>query len=144
MRRVEDPYKVLGLEGGATLEQARQAHKDLVQVWHPDRFSYSPGLQERAQQKLRAINEAYQSLLSSDQFEGQGAGSVFASWYESPSEPVNDSLPVQGERKLAAGGKKGSRGLASVSPLAWLALGVVFILLVMSSLLGLLLVLILR
>ena len=31
-------FRVLGLEAGSTPEQVRQAYKDLVKVWHPDRF----------------------------------------------------------------------------------------------------------
>ncbi|OAB56022.1 molecular chaperone DnaJ [Phormidium willei BDU 130791] len=56
-------YHLLGLEPGASIEEVNQAYKDLVFIWHPDRI---PGdnhrLQEKAQEKLKSINEARDRL----------------------------------------------------------------------------------
>lgn len=53
--------EVLGLSQGASEEEARQAYRELVKVWHPDRFS---GLiaKKEAQEKLVEINNAYEHL----------------------------------------------------------------------------------
>ena len=56
-------YRVLGLEPGVSLEELKQAHRDLVKVWHPDRFADDPRLQRKAQEKLKEINEAYEQVL---------------------------------------------------------------------------------
>jgi curved DNA-binding protein CbpA len=53
----DSDYEVLGLRPGASLDEAKQAHRDLVKVWHPDRFSNDPRLQARAQEKLPEIRE---------------------------------------------------------------------------------------
>jgi hypothetical protein len=56
-------YEVLGLQTGATKEQVKQAHRDLVKVWHPDRFD-DDRLRRKAEAKLKEVNEAYQQLRS--------------------------------------------------------------------------------
>lgn len=55
-------YFLLGLEPGATPEQIKEAWRDLAQVWHPDRFGGNDRLQQKAQEKLKDINQAYEKL----------------------------------------------------------------------------------
>lgn len=43
-------------------EELRAAYKDLVQVWHPDRYSNNERLRVRAESKIKLINEAYDTL----------------------------------------------------------------------------------
>ena len=57
-------FNILELPPEASLEEVRQAYKDLVNVWHPDRFVHIPRLKERAEKKLREINAAYEVLRS--------------------------------------------------------------------------------
>lgn len=64
MSTAEQYYKILELEPGATLAEIRQGYKDLAMVWHPDRFSNHPRLQEKAHKKLQEINEAHEKLRS--------------------------------------------------------------------------------
>ncbi|MFB2837855.1 J domain-containing protein [Floridanema evergladense] len=64
MNKLEEYYKVLELEPGATLEEIQQGYKDLAMVWHPDRFPNHPRLQQKAHRKLQEINEAHQHLRS--------------------------------------------------------------------------------
>ena len=55
-------YRVLELEPGASLEQVKQAWRELVKVWHPDRFPNDAKLQRKAQERLKEINLAYERL----------------------------------------------------------------------------------
>jgi curved DNA-binding protein CbpA len=64
-------YRILGLEPGAPAEEVKQAWRDLAQVWHPDRFAGNERLRQKAQEKLREVNEAYQILR--DESAGQRA-----------------------------------------------------------------------
>ncbi|HIK08554.1 MAG TPA: pentapeptide repeat-containing protein [Trichormus sp. M33_DOE_039] len=65
MNELERYYRVLELEPGATIEEVNQAYKDLVFVWHPDRLPKDNlRLQQKAQDKLKAINEARERLRS--------------------------------------------------------------------------------
>ena len=56
---------VLGLAPGATKLQLEDAYRDLVKVWHPDRFVSDPSLRLKAQEKLRELNAAYDGLRRS-------------------------------------------------------------------------------
>ena len=57
-------YEVLGVKPGVSNRELKAAHRDLAKVWHPDRFLHDPRLQEKAQEKLKEINEAYELLIS--------------------------------------------------------------------------------
>jgi COMPASS component SWD3 len=35
-------YEILGLKTEASKEEIKQTYRDLVKVWHPDRFSHDP------------------------------------------------------------------------------------------------------
>jgi hypothetical protein len=55
-------FAVLELPPGASGDQVRAAWRDLVKVWHPDRFAHDPELRRRAEAKLKRVNEAYELL----------------------------------------------------------------------------------
>ncbi len=55
-------YEIFELRPGYSPEELKQTYKDLVQVWHPDRFAHNPRLKEKAEAKLKQINQAYEML----------------------------------------------------------------------------------
>lgn len=55
-------YELLDITSDSTAEEIKQTYKDLVNVWHPDRFAHSPRLQKKALRKLKEINVAYEIL----------------------------------------------------------------------------------
>lgn len=57
-------YELFGVSPGVSGPELKQAYHDLAKVWHPDRFSHDPRLQQKAQEKLKEINEAYEHLTS--------------------------------------------------------------------------------
>ena len=57
-------YELLGVKPGVSIRELKAAHRDLAKVWHPDRFQHDPRLQEKAQEKLKEINEAYELISS--------------------------------------------------------------------------------
>ncbi|MCC3405879.1 MAG: J domain-containing protein [Microcoleus sp. PH2017_10_PVI_O_A] len=56
-------YEILEIEPGASLEEIKRAYRDLAFVWHPDRFVHNDRLQQKAQQRLTEINQAYDELV---------------------------------------------------------------------------------
>ena len=57
-------YELLGVKPGVSIRELKAAHRDLAKVWHPDRFLHDPRLQEKAQEKLKEINEAFELISS--------------------------------------------------------------------------------
>ena len=62
MEDLEKYFEILGLKPGASQEEVKQAYRDLVKVWHLDRYANDPRLQEKVQEKLKEINEAYHKI----------------------------------------------------------------------------------
>ena len=58
-----NPYEVLGLKEGASAEEIKAAYRELVKKYHPDRHQDNP-LEELAEEKMREINEAYETLIN--------------------------------------------------------------------------------
>lgn len=63
MNDLEQCYEVLEIAPDASIEEIKQAYKDLAQFWHPDRYAYSPRLQQKAEAKFKDINAAYSMLM---------------------------------------------------------------------------------
>jgi len=64
MKSVEQCLQILGVTRDATPEQIRLAYRDLVRSWHPDHFAHNQRLQQKAEEKLKEINEAYAQIQS--------------------------------------------------------------------------------
>lgn len=69
MDRIEC-FRILDLPVGASQEEIRTAWRELNKVWHPDRFGSDEALRRKAEEKLKAINQAYELL----QKNGSGTG----------------------------------------------------------------------
>src|SRR5437870_434040 len=57
-------FRLFEIQPGASPEAVKQAYRDLVKIWHPDRFPNDPKFQKRANEKTKAINEAYRKILA--------------------------------------------------------------------------------
>src|SRR6266699_2290861 len=62
MDDLAESYRILELREDASLEEIRQAYRELARVWHPDRFPNDSRLKQKAQEKLKAINLAYERI----------------------------------------------------------------------------------
>ena len=62
--RLDDAYRLLDLDPGASDEEVKRACRDLTKVWHPDRFGNDPRLRQKAEEKLKAVLEAYETICA--------------------------------------------------------------------------------
>ena len=93
-------YEVLGVKPGVSERELKAAHRDLAKVWHPDRFLHDPRLQEKAQEKLKEINEAYEQLISG---KAPKPASKPPPRYEPPPVVVEESRPIPIRRSRGFG-----------------------------------------
>jgi hypothetical protein len=102
---------VLGLKPGATPVERKEAYRDLVKVWHPDRFGSDLRLRQKAEEKLQQINDAYRVLESST-----GAEPIEA---EKTASPVRDSGTSTYRRSVTPRRRGRSRSYQRVRSLSW-------------------------
>ncbi|NVM27097.1 MAG: DnaJ domain-containing protein [Desulfobacterales bacterium] len=91
-------FDILELDRDATIDEAKQAYKDLVNIWHPDRFSDNPRLKQKAEDKLKEINEAYET----------------AKFFLSPRKPLEPEKTTQAKAGTRAGTEAKSKTEAFV------------------------------
>lgn len=60
---MNDPYKVLGVDPGASDEEIKKAYKELVKKYHPDQYQGNP-LSDVAAEKMSDINAAYDQIMT--------------------------------------------------------------------------------
>ncbi len=58
----KNPYKVLGVSPDASDEEIKQAYRELVRKYHPDRHRDS-GLEDLASEKMKEINAAHEEIM---------------------------------------------------------------------------------
>jgi formylglycine-generating enzyme required for sulfatase activity len=59
---LDESYRALGLEPGASLQEARRAYYRLLKFFHPDRHQGSPGLLGKATEETKKLNLAYERI----------------------------------------------------------------------------------
>ena len=60
---MRDPYQVLGVSDTAPDEEIKKAYRKLARKYHPDNYHDNP-LADIAQEKMKAVNEAYELIQS--------------------------------------------------------------------------------
>ena len=56
-----DPYKILGVSPSDDEEKIKQAYRELVRKYHPDKYA-GTDLAEMANEKMKEINAAYEQI----------------------------------------------------------------------------------
>ena len=114
---MNDPYSVLGVSNTASDEEIKKAYRELARKYHPDNYHDNP-LADLAQEKMKEINEAYDTITKARSGGGGGYSSYAGSssysgsgtGYGSSSNPefvrvrqlINTGALDQAEQILAA------------------------------------------
>ncbi len=61
---MKNPYDVLGIPSSATIQQVKEAYKNLARKYQADEYASGP-LAEQAARKMDEINEAYDNIIIS-------------------------------------------------------------------------------
>lgn len=69
-----DPYSVLGVDPGASDDEVKKAYRALARKYHPDNYQDNP-LADLAEEKMKAVNEAYDQIQKQRGGAGSGAHS---------------------------------------------------------------------
>ena len=97
---MRDPYQVLGVPSTATDEEVKKAYRDLARKYHPDNYHDNP-LADLAQERMKEINEAYETVQSQRKAARTGGQSYgYQSGYTSRYQRVRMAIQ-QGNLNLA-------------------------------------------
>lgn len=89
---LQESFAILEIPGTASLQDARLSYKDLVRIWHPDRFQTDERLRRRCEEKIKRINAAFAAvetaLASAAPWQTPQARTPRPPQPESPLQPV--------------------------------------------------------
>ena len=70
MMETKTAFEILGIALGTPAKVIKQAYKDLVLIWHPDRIPLNnKRLQQKAEQKIKEINNAFDLLKDYQEYQ---------------------------------------------------------------------------
>ena len=77
---MNDPYSVLGVSPSASDDEIKKAYRDLARKYHPDNYQDNP-LADLAQEKMKAINEAYDTITKARAGGSSQSGQSYSQGY---------------------------------------------------------------
>lgn len=92
-----DPYKILGVPRDASDDDIKSAYRALARKYHPDNFAGNETARAMAEEKMKEINEAYDSIQSSRKrgstsYGGTGRTSSDSSYNRSSYITIRDHI----------------------------------------------------
>lgn len=106
---MRNPYEVLGVREGASIDEIKKAYKELVKKYHPDQYRDNP-LSDLAEEKLKEINQAYDYLMKQYENKGSQYGNQNSS-YSSSSYGSDSSLYAQIRMNIVNGNIQAAESL---------------------------------
>ena len=94
---MKNPYEILGVSPNATDDEVKSAYRNLARQYHPDNYTDNP-LSDLAQEKMKEINEAYDTIVRERQ--NNGGYSSRSSNYADIRHLINQRRYTQAEELL--------------------------------------------
>ena len=87
---MNDPYEVLGASPSDSDEEIKRKYRELVKKYHPDNYHNNP-LADLAQEKMKAINEAYDTIekTRAGKTSASSSGSAYGGSYRGTGRSYN-------------------------------------------------------
>lgn len=97
---MKDPYQVLGVARDASDEDIKAAYRQLARKYHPDNYSPDNPLADLATEKMKEINEAYDTIRHQRENRGKAGGqsSGYQHHYDTSSPYYEIRVLVQQRR----------------------------------------------
>lgn len=76
---MRDPYQVLGVSPSASDDEVKKAYRELARKYHPDNYHDNP-LADLAQERMKEINEAYETVQSQRKRASSSASSGYGAY----------------------------------------------------------------
>jgi|GEM_PF-6679588 hypothetical protein len=96
MSSLRDHLQTLGLTEDASLDDALASYKDLVRVWHPDRFGHDARLRRKAEEQTSRINVAMAQVReffkNPSAYRREGAHQTPYQWAPTSAPPITPAL----------------------------------------------------
>ena len=96
MSSLRDHLQTLGLTEDASLNDALVSYKDLVRVWHPDRFGHDARLRRKAEEQTSRINVAMAQVReffkNPSAYRREGEHQTPHQWAPTSAHPITPAL----------------------------------------------------
>ena len=70
---MKNPYEILGVSRNDSDDKIKAAYRELAKKYHPDNYADNP-LSDLADEKMKEINEAYDSIMNERKGGGHASG----------------------------------------------------------------------
>lgn len=96
---MKNPYEVLGVSKNASEEQIKDAYRELARKYHPDNYTDNP-LSDLASEKMKEINEAYDTIMNERRGTGKSGSYSGASSFPEIRSLINQNRLEQAQELL--------------------------------------------
>ena len=86
-----DPYVVLGVARTASDDEVKTAYRNLAKKYHPDNYANAPDIADVAADKMREVNEAYDTIVKERKNGGSGSGGSYSASGSKPGSSYQSS-----------------------------------------------------